>query len=271
MRPRAFLLIRNAPVYRREAFAAGLEAAGYEIHGEPRGSAFQSTDVLVIWNRYGRYHDLATRVERQGARVLVAENGPLGRDWRGEHWYSLVQGAPAGAGSWPNLGPDRWDSLNVSLCDWRKEGNEIIILAQRGIGPPGVAQPHGWHLKVADILRKVQPWPVRIREHPGEKPATPLEDDLAHARYVVTWASAAGLKALVLGVPVVYGFAKWIGADAGNPWTGSAPRLESRDRLPMFRRLAWSMYRTHELATGQPFHNLLTLQSFGLPTITAPT
>ena len=49
--PRAFCLIRTEPVYRREAFITGLQAAGYVTCSDPtRGEA---GDVLVIWNRYG--------------------------------------------------------------------------------------------------------------------------------------------------------------------------------------------------------------------------
>ncbi len=256
---RAHLLIRSEPGYRRDSFAAGLCAAGFEIAGEPRAPPSPS-DLLVIWNRYSRYHDTALKFEAAGARVVVAENGPLGRDWRGQAWYSIVEGAPAGAGRWLDGGPTRWEGLDVDICEWRKGGREVIVLAQRGIGPPGVRQPDGWHLKAAERFRSAG-FRVRVREHPGERqPVRSLEQDLEDARFVVTWASGAAIKALIWGVPVVYGFSQWIGAAAAMP-IDSAPKgcdwePPEVDRLPALHRLAWSMWQTREIAAGLPFQAL---------------
>jgi hypothetical protein len=256
--PRAFLLIRHEPHYRREAFAAGLAALGYRIEGQPRGP-IQRTDVLVIWNRYGRNHALACQFERAGAPVIVAENGLLGRDWRGDHWYALFRGAPAGGGWHPDYGPERWQGFGVNLCDWRKVGREIIVLAQRGIGPPGVAQPHRWHVEAAKRCAAVGP--VRIREHPGERTCVPLETDLANAAVVVTWASAAALKALLWGIPVVYGFHAWIGKTAATPldhWLrGGLLTAAMPDRLATFARVGSAIFTTREISTGDPFRRLL--------------
>lgn len=267
--PRAHLLLRQAPAYRRDAFAAGLERAGYALAGEPRELP-QPDDVLVIWNRYHRNHDTAKRFEACGARVWIAENGPLGRDWRGEHWYSLMGGNPAGGGYWPDLGPMRWDALGVKICEWRNTGREVIILAQRGIGPPGIRQPDNWHRNAVDRFHLAGLGPVRIREHPGENPCTPLEEDLRDAKCVVTWASAAALKALLLGVPVLYGYEQWIGRAAGTLLRdGQSPVITRPERLPALRAVAWSMWRTHELASGEPFRLLAASPSGRLPTTLA--
>lgn len=256
---RAYSLIRAEPCYRREAFNAGLERAGFEVHGQPR-EAPRPGDVLVIWNRYARFHELANRFEHAGGRVIVCENGPLGRDWRGEHWYSVTGSMPGGAGIFPDAGAHRWESFGANLCEWRKPGKEIIVLAQRGIGPPGIAQPKGWHQRIADEFRKVYPGRVRIREHPGEKPCKPLDEDLLDAQFVVTWGSGAALKALLFGVPVLYGCAQWIGAKAASPLTHYSQAPDATlNRTPMFHRLAWSMYRIPEIATGRCFQHLLTL------------
>lgn len=258
MQPRAFSLIRAEPCYRRESFNAGLEKAGFEVHGEPR-DAPRAGDVLVIWNRYARYHELALRFEHAGGRVIVCENGPLGRVWRGETWYSITASMPGGAGTFPDGGPHRWESFGATLCEWRKPGREIIVLAQRGIGPPGIAQPKGWHQKIAAEFARVYPGAVRIREHPGEKPCKSLDEDLLDARFVVTWSSGAALKALLVGVPVVYGCAQWLGASAGTPYLSASQIPTHRERMPTFHRLAWSMFRTQEIATGRCFQHLLTL------------
>ncbi len=259
--PLAHLLLRQAPAYRRDAFAQGLKSCGYSIAGEPRALPGPE-DVLVIWNRYARNHETAKRFEACGAAVWVAENGPLGRDFRGEAWYSITGGNPGGAGFWPGLGSSRWDSLEVELCEWRNAGREVIILAQRGIGPPGVRQPDNWHRNAAERFHLGDLGPVRIREHPGERPCKALEEDLSDARCVVTWASNAALKALLWGVPVLYGCDSWIGRDAGTRLlAGQSPAINRPERISAFRALAWSMWRIPEIASGEPFRLLAASRS----------
>lgn len=259
--PRAFLQIRQEPVYRRWAFERGLRAIGYEIHGRARGP-INRDDVLVIWNRYGLWASQAADFERASARVLVAENGVFGRDWRGAHWYSLALHAPAAVGgTFVEMQSDRWDSFGVDICGWRNGGEEVIVLAQRGIGPPGLAQPAGWDRTAAESLRRATSRPVRIREHPGERPCVPLEVDLQRAHCVVTWASNAALKALLLGIPVFNGCPHWCGADAAAPFGRDLEQPKRADRLATFRRLAWSSFRTDELETGEPFAGLLGSRS----------
>lgn len=240
---RAVVQIKDEPLYRRNAFYSGLSAHGYEV--VPRIFNIQPSDCLVIWNRYGIGHIEAKRFEAVGAKVLVAENGYLGREWLGTSWYALSKNHHNGAGSWNDLGPERWDGWNVELESWREGGSEIVGLPQRGIGEPGVAMPFGWCNGRAD----------RCRVHPGEnKPLISLEDDLKNAKGVVTWASGAALKALVMGIPVTYGFKDWIGATASVPYP-QAP--VPGDRLGMFRRLAWAMWNVDEIASGQAFDVLL--------------
>lgn len=262
----ANLLIRHEPQYRRASFERGLRACGYQIGGNPRGQPAPD-DVLVIWNRYAYYNACAEQFERVGARVIVAENGPLGRDWRGEPWYAITETNPLAGGTWPDGPAERWDSMNVMIRQWRTGGPEILILAQRGIGPNGVRQPDGWHRWAYDELAALG-LNVRIREHPGERPQPiPLEQDLERAARVVTWASGAAFKALLMGVPVFYGYDKWVGRDAALPLSSllqhPATPMQWPDRLPTFRRLAWSMWRTHEIETGLPFRRLLGSESSG--------
>lgn len=255
---RAHLLIRREPHYRRDAFEAGLTRAGYIVSGEPRGTP-QPEDILVLWNRYGRYHEQALKFERAGARVVVAENGAFGREWGGQAWYSLTLKNPLAGGQWPDGGPKRWDSFGVNLCEWRNPGSEVIILAQRGIGPPGVAQPTGWERRVHERILGSSKQPVRIRAHPGERPCIPLEKDLENACCVVTWASGAAFKALLWGVPVVYGYPEWIGREAATPLALMHESLNRSQtaRLALMRRLSWATWRIPELEKGLPFRHLL--------------
>ncbi len=245
---RAFVTLREQPFYRRESFCEGLQKAGYKVHkgycNDP-----QPGDVLVIWNRYGMGDRQAQLFESRGLPVLVAENGYMGRDWQGQHWYAISRNRHNGGGSWP-AGEGRW---KTPLKPWRESGKHILVLPQRGIGVPPVAQPPNWHKGLQIKTDR----PIRVREHPGEKACKPLEEDFNNCHAVITWASGGAIKALYHGIPVFHGYREWIGADAAKHWPADLERPFLGDRLPMFERLAWAMWNTDEIASGQPFNLLL--------------
>jgi len=253
IRPRALSLLRDSQHYRADAFASGLRAQGFEVvetlsHPGP-------DDVLLVWNRSGARDTQARRFEAAGARVVVAENGYLGKDWRGDKWFALALGHHCGAGAWPDGGPQRWDALDVELEPWRDSGTQTLVLEQRGIGEPGIASPAGWADSVATLMHG------RVRRHPGAGPvAVTLRDDLADVCQVVTWASGAALLALTMGVPVFYGFPRWIGAPAARSmftFKSMEPRRDDEARLAMFRRLAWAQWTLAEIESGYAFERLL--------------
>jgi hypothetical protein len=253
MTSRATILFREGLTYRREAFAAGLKLAGYapsfRVTDNPRPG-----DVLVIWNRTGEGHSRAREFEAAKAKVLVVENGYLGKEWRGEQWFAMARNHHNGAGSWPVNGPERWDDLHVDLAPWREPGSECVILAQRGIGEQHMRAPDGW---LNDAVRTTR---GRVRRHPGTDPkATPLEHDLRLASSVATWSSGAAIKALILGIPVFYGFPKWIGALAARPLTEfkRGPIRDDTLRLTMLRRLIWAQRSMTEVENGSAFKALL--------------
>lgn len=253
---KAFCMIRTMPWYRREAFIAGLRATGYDVVDR---EDYSPGNILVTWNRYGHYETIAKRYENAGLSVIVAENGYLGRDWLGKHWYALAKSGHNGSGKWPVGTCERWNELDIEMAPWRDGGNEIVILATRHIGVRGVAEPYGWSQDIAAKIARVWRMPVRIRQHPGENKCVPLDEDLKNAMAVVSWGSGGALKALLMGIPVVYGFKNWIGADAGTPidvFLAKAVRPHP-DRHAMFRRLVWAMWTTDEIATGAPFKCLL--------------
>lgn len=268
-------MIRADPWYRRESFRKGLQACGYEIRDTAPTADSTGADLLVIWNRYGHYHAIACAHEAKGGRVIVAENGMLGREWLGEYWYSLTNALPGCAGDFDQGGPERWDSFGVGLCEWRKTGRTVILLAQRGIGPPGVAMPGGWDRAMAEKI-KAHGYTLRTRAHPGEKRAVPLEQDLADAICTVSWSSGAALKGLALGVPAYHGLKGWVGdlaswrlQDTLSPFQLLAPPLP--DRLPMFQRLGWTMWRIREIETGEPFQRLIGLPYLRFGATRAPS
>lgn len=260
MKRSACVLIREQPYYRRDSFLAGLRSVGYDIVPTPRP---HPDGVVVIWNRYGGYESVAKQYEKAGGTVLIAENGYLGRDWLGAHWYAIARNFHNGAGWWPTepeytpLSKQRWNTFGVDLQPWRRDGKEIVVLATRSIGPQGVCEPRGWSDQIAKRISARHE--VRIRTHPGENKCVPLEKDLENARAVVTWGSGGALKALLWGIPVFHGFPKWIGASAAKMIDGTTdfdfPSMPNR--ISMFRQLAHAMWTTTEIESGEPFRCLL--------------
>lgn len=240
---RAWLNLRFTVADRAAAFRQGLERLGFEVC--PGSTvAPEDGDVLVTWNRIGSGQASALAFEKRGLPVLVAENASWGNDFAGGHWYSLARRFHNTAGMFPVGGPERWDSLGVELAPWRQEGAEIVVLPQRGIGPPEVAMPMTWPHQAQRATGG------RIRMHPGMRPAKPLQDDLAKAIFVVTWGSGAAIKALLWGIRVKSEMPAWIGEQDNT----------TKGRLAMFRRLAWAQWTLAEIASGEAFRRLLESQ-----------
>lgn len=255
---KAFCRIRDQPVYRRDAFLRGLVNAGYDvapIYAEPVGAP---GDVLVIWNRYGDNHELASRFERAGGKVVVAENGYVGVDRNNRQRYALALAGHNGSGSWPVGDGQRWNALGIELQPWRTEGTHILICPNRSFGMPGFIQPGNWPAIIADRVRAVTRRPIRIRPHPGnEPPRKSLSEDLADAWACVIWSSSAGCEALIAGIPV-FQCAPW--------WSmGSAActDLKLLDNPPLPYRMAacwsvaWQQWHVKEIESGEPFQHLL--------------
>jgi hypothetical protein len=232
---KAWLNLRHPIAARTTAFTKGLESLGYEVR---LGVTFApgSEDALVSWNRIRDGARAADVFEQVGRPVLIAENSLWGNDFLGESWLSLSIGYHNTAGTFPIGGPERWDSLGVSLPKFRDSG-ETVVLPQRGIGPPEVRMPSDWP--------RVQKG--RLRPHPGRLLGKPLEEDLFTAGKVVTWGSGSAVKALLMGIPVESHMPRWVG-EQDNTEEG---------RLAMFRRLSWSQWRLSEIESGDAFRWLL--------------
>lgn len=253
--PNAVVMLRENPHYRRDAFIRGLSENGYSVVGGVKNP--QPYDVLVVWNRYADTHAEACRWESVGARVVVAENGYMGRDWRGSVWYAMAMNWHMGRGTWNVGDASRATELFGEPPPWRFGDGPIVILGQRGIGAPSIIAPSGW---VATVLRELrdQRIPVVLRSHPGNDPdQAGLDLALRHARAAITWSSGAGIKALVGGVPVYYGLKNWIGAPAAKAYANPLPSPFIGDRSLMLQRLAWAMWELSEISSGRAFDHLL--------------
>lgn len=249
--PKATCLFRTILHYRRDVFERALERAGFTLD-EPQHRP-QPGDLLLIWNRRGPEDVMARKYEAAGARVLVVENAYIGPA-DGEKAFAMALSAHNGAGRWPVGGPERWETFGHELSPWR-QGGDVVLLPQRGIGQPGVAMPRDWGQRT---LREVQAQHRRVvyRKHPGDK-SEPYEA-LRNAWCACTWGSGAAIKALVAGVPVFYDFPQWIGADSAQLGFADLEQPRLGDRLPMLQRLAWAQWRLSEVVSGEALEWLLT-------------
>jgi hypothetical protein len=246
-RLRAFSLIRQQPIYRHEAFLAGLTAAGFETrHGQPWWPV-RPGEVLVVWNRYGDVEAIADKFEAQGGTVIVAENAYLGLDREDRQRYALALDAHNGRGRWFPGGPERWQALEAELpaplAPMRTGGDYVLVAPNRSFGMRGGVMPNDWAERTAQAL-KAKGEKVRIRTHPGNlKPRVPLDVDLAGASRVEIWSSSVGVEALVRGIPVVCHAPWWI--------------CKSRPREEALQALAWAQWSVMEIQTGAAFRHLL--------------
>lgn len=254
--PIALNMLRDALHYRKEAFNSGLATCGYRVLSSSAPHKPGPGDVLVIWNRYGGFDEQAKVWERAGARVLVVENGFLGKSWGGGNWFSLCLGHAGGAGKWPVKGAVRWESFGVALDPWKPSNGEILILGQRSIGEAGVRSPFGW----AEHTR-ARIGVGRVRVHPGAvAPACSLERDLDGVSEVVTWNSSAAVIALLHGHAVWYDSPTWVmrGACRSLEEWGKVDALRDDDaRALAFHRMAWGMWGLDEVKSGQALAHIL--------------
>lgn len=267
-KPCAFNLTRQAIHYRHDAFSAGLRAAGYEVKVGGWNAA-RPGDALLIWNRYGQYHEIATRFEKAGGTVLVAENGYLGADENGHQLYALARHAHNGAGDWSVGGLERWTALNVDLAPWRASGGHVLVCPNRSFGTPGNIMPPNWGNEVRDRLSRLTKREIRYRPHPGNSvPRRPLAEDLRNCWAVVIWSSSCGVAALVAGIPVICEAPFWICKPAAldraadveafgltQPWDRMGA---DATRLQALQRLAWAQWQLREIEDGTAFKWLLT-------------
>ncbi len=252
---RVCVLFRDSVAYRREVFYAGLRRLGYEIVDHPLTHPSRD-DLLVLWNRSPHQESYAKAYERAGAKIVVSENGYIGKDEQGHKLFALARDHHNGAGRW-NVG-GTGQRFRIPLSDWRRDGDFILVLPQRGIGERGIAMDRYWTQTVQKQLAKLTRRPIKVRPHPGMAKTDPY-DALRGAWAAVTWGSGAAIKALFAGVPVFHGLPRWIGAPAAV-CLGEGTDLERPvlgDRLPMFERLAWAQWSVREIESGEAFACLL--------------
>lgn len=248
---RAALLLRESSVYRRNAFAAGLQRLGYTVtnrHERIPGA----NDLLILWNRNRSFESVAVNYERAGARVIIAENGYIPGQGGGKA-FALALGRHAGAGSWYMGAEPRWP---VECAPWRSDGDFVLVAAQRGIGSPGVAMPAQWPMQTVKRLERITKRPVILRKHPGKTTDDPMAA-LKGAHCVVTWASGLGVKAIIAGIPVFHAMPFWLGRDAAFRLSDNIEQCYTSERGEFLRKLTWAQWKLSEIESGEAFACLL--------------
>lgn len=272
---RAYCLIRPQPYYRREAFVAGLRAAGHHVELKSPDKLNADT-LLVIWNRYAQMHDLACRVEVAGGKVIVAENGYYGAGGtspkfdvhpggpKAEHYYALGLG-------WHNTEgtPDINYATRVynlgkpsRVCTSNPEGH-ILICPNRSFGVGERMMHPDWAARVVAQIKKITSRRIVIRNHPGnDAPKRALSVDLDGAYAMVIWSSSCGVHALMRGIPVVCRAPHWICKHgAHTDAVALAHGFEIHDdytvRMSALEWMAQSQWTCEEIESGAPFRHLL--------------
>jgi hypothetical protein len=251
VRKTALCLIRIEPQSRYQAFITGLSRLGFTI-SDNRGHRPGPHDVLLIWNRMGQMDQIAARWERAGATVLVTENGWIGSDKDGQQLYALCRSQHNGPGDWYVGDEPRWKRQNIRLEPWRKIGENLLILPQRGMGSPRTAMPVGWERSAVRRLQKATGRKIVIRPHPGRVKLEP-HGHFINCHAAVTWGSGAAIKAIAAGIPVFYELPDWIGAPAAVRGLDNLEAPFLGDRAPMFKRLSWAQWELAEIASGEAF------------------
>lgn len=246
-------MIREAMHYRRDVFCSGLQAAGYELHErivDPKPG-----DIVCVWNRYGVWSDEALRFERRGAAAVIAENSYIQGETKR---FALARSFHNDSTVVPDGGPERWHALNIDLMPWRTSGEHVLVCPNRSFGTPGRIMPGYWGQDVCQRLAKVTKREIRLRPHPGNKPAEkPLADDLVNAWCTVIWSSSAGVHSLIAGVPVVSESPFWICKSAAGAAIADVESPPMPDRLAAMQRLAWAVWSVDEISSGEAFRRLL--------------
>lgn len=220
-------------------------------------------DIVITWNAYGRFGQAREIADKIGVRTFVAENGYLGKDRNGRQYYALAEHGHTGSGRWRVGDTSRRDMLmqsqGLKFEPWRKDGDHILVCAQRGIGEPKMRSPYGWEETVQKTIRQTTKRKIKVRLHPGRhQVTTTLAEDLKGAWACVVWSSNSATTALLAGIPVFYAAPHIVQEGGALPLEGA--NLDDPafgDREHSFWRMSWAQWNVKELEKGVPWRYLL--------------
>lgn len=252
------------------AFAEGLKRHGWHVDMMPEPAPGNS-DLLVLWGT--RRQAAIQQHLREGGEVCILERGYIGDRFA---WTSVSFGGQLnGRADFRGVrnDPARFERHFGSLMrPWRrKEGYALLIGQVPGdMSLAGVnGSLDGWYAEAAAALAD-RGYEVRFRPHPvavqrGKRFAAPsgasviggtLEQALSGAALVITFNSNAAVESVLAGVPTV-------AMDRGSmAWPVAARTIEevTPGRSEWAARLAWKQWTLDEIATGECWSHVGTVQ-----------
>lgn len=240
---KAALLVPRDPKYPYMALKHGLERIGYEIGSQ------ENSDILVTWTPWKRSvrEIWADRFRASGRKVIVCENGWLS-PLQDQKYFQLALDSWNGEGSFPSGDASRWKSWGLYPKQWKKTGEHVLVIGQKGHPEDFRAPLPGWHEQI-DVFSDL---PV-VRRSKGDK--TPLDEQLKLARECHVWSSSVAHQALMMGVPVIQHGPTLMGQELTSK--PGEPLKYGTGRRAEFERLAWAQWTAEEISTGEPLKRLI--------------
>jgi hypothetical protein len=192
-------------------------------------------------------------------------------------------------GVFPNTGiycdteidPNRWQkiskNLNLSLKDYRTNGDHILLLLQRNGGwSMGCVNVQDWAIQTINTIRQYSDRPIVIRAHPGDKATKEifkpmnsrcrisftkdvklstnvnLVDDLRNCWAAVNYNSSPVVGAAIEGVPIfVMDPIRSQCREVANTDLSMIENPELKDRQAWVERLSMFHWNFNELRSGE--------------------
>lgn len=218
-------------------FIAGVKQNKKDIGIVHHGKDLVSCDVGVIqgWVHAGSPNSFHLNLRKQVAQnvrnnhTIIVDSNLFNYDvgkFHPAHYsrYSMDGVFPTtGKYFWDQVDPDRWKQiskdLNITLKDWRTNGDHILLACQRNGGWSMAGyNVVDWVERTVAEIRKYSDRPIIVRGHPGDKNANTyltnnksawkisfnkkIKDDFKNAWAVITHNSSPGVAGAIEGIPV---------------------------------------------------------------------
>lgn len=216
-----------------------------------------NSNSSVFWGLAGRNFDEIKRHQTQKIPFYFTDM-PYWNRWMGNNrdscsWRIIPNALHC---NWQQNYPnDRFKKLNVTIKDWRNNGEHILICPS-SLTMNRFYNQNNWLNDTINELKKYTDRPIKIRHKPrsnktsGPRAAIiPFEEDIKNAWAVVTLASIAGVESACLGVPV-FASKESPCAILGNIDLSNIENPKLIDRTFWLNTLAYFQYTENELKKG---------------------
>lgn len=284
----------NKPEFREfvKGFATGISKYNKCFYEPER--QYRECDIAVIFGSFREdkdkertdYHRFKGEVLREDCRVVYIESALLNRvalvltntHWRVAADSFMMDGK---FGFRDNPPSDRFDELNIKPKPWKTDGDYVLLGMQLLKDASLFGTDHkAWaEQTVTDILAKTD-LPVKIRMHPLTKPqdenrmfairefeknprvsfskrGTPLEEDFAGAKCMVSFTSGSGIDAVIAGVPHIAMDCRSMASPMSGWSLDHIDNPVTPDRTTYLRNMAYAQWTPEEMESGECWKHLL--------------